>query len=112
MTSHAIINAGVNSQRHQSTTGRHDQWSSAIPHLRQIEEEQRLHDRQTSYGATGGSSSTSPLDRSPRLSSIKGKEPEIVQDQGGYEDDDEEEYEEMEVFEPVIDGMSTIRGYG
>ena len=103
MGAHTIIAAAMPSSRSSNQTQQYPQephWPSTIPHIRQIDEQRRIHERQTGYGATG-SSSSSPLKGSP-----KGKEP----DEGRFDDIEEGEEEEVEgeydevLFEPVIDG--------
>jgi hypothetical protein len=103
MSPHTVINAAVNATRQQrQSRDAPDPWTSTnIPHLRQIEEERAVHERQTSYGDTS-SSSTYPLDTSSRLGSPR-KEPEIDNGEGS----EDGRYLEVEEFEPVIDGMST-----
>jgi hypothetical protein len=117
MGAHTVINAAINSNRQQQQqqaasqhSARPDQWSPSIPHLRQIEEEQRLHDlqdqrqRQTSYGATSSSSSAGALVSPP---SHTAKESQAVPDWRDEEDEDElEPYDAEEVYEPIIDGTS------
>jgi hypothetical protein len=115
MGTHAVINAAINSARHTNPSQRaisQDQWASTnIPHLQQVEE-QRRRERQPSYGATS-SSSTSPLESSPQLHASQVPEPGM----GGGDDEqdgdgrDDAQYEEIEVFEPVIDGEKPVMAY-